>query len=137
MVQFVQSVKQLVIYRKGVALDWLATVHDNWDSLYSLVRVYHPNSPDKSNREYNITAARAEVERKHFENLLKELGSDDVLVRLTRAKLEGNTDIMYSIFSQTWFGIPEDRGLISRLKGFNVLCDLCSEYGEEEGPETD
>lgn len=110
-------------------MKWLKMVNDNWDSLLLLVRAFHPDSPEKFNYKFPITNEQAELIRRHFNNQIPS--TSNVLQTLKQAKDDEDVDILYLIFNKTWWEMPES-DIIRNLPGFFVLCDLCSEYGQDE-----
>ena len=101
--------------------EYLKLYDDNFEQIQNLVYKYHPYYRNK--HFHKITAKGAErVCEQVREQIRQENNPPNLMLRdpiyLTR------------IFNQTWFGMPES--LESRYEpGFNVLCDLCSEFSED------
>ena len=99
-------------------------VDNNWEDLSSIISVYHPSYNKK--HKMPITAAFAENFREQVE---EEIKSQDVnLSALERAELakKDRHENIVAILNETWWGIPESTSCWS-IKGFGLLCDLCSE----------
>lgn len=116
------------------AADWWKAVDAEWPHLLTLIADWHPARPAQSH-QLPITAPAAERACKGVrEDIRREAGVEDmsllpsdvgVLVDAERYRLERNPEL-YSIFSATWFGVPESRS-VHGWRGFSTLCDLCSE----------
>ena len=121
--------------------EWFQLLNDNFDNIKGLVETYHPYYLDRhlqtisGNPEYgtekseqltylenHITAPRAEIARQQVLKTIKiekpDLYSQDI-------------EYLIRILNGTYFGIPESLSAHA-LPGFGVLCDLCSDFPNEE-----
>ena len=103
--------------------DWWNELHENLEDLTSLVSSYHPGPTYSPSSSLEITAPAAELVR---QECLVGLEESDLVGNFTKAVESKDHKALLRILNSTWFGVPESTGAWS-LRGFGVLCDLCSE----------
>lgn len=117
--------------------EWLSKAKDHKEDLSYLVLNYHPASNQRI-REYHlpITApgpeAACEVIREKIRAEYGDVESikDRPLKKFHNALDSGDIDVVYSLLSASWFGVPESTGCW-RIQGFAVAVDLLDDLPEE------
>jgi hypothetical protein len=110
--------------------EWLALYEDNKEDIRRLIRDWHPALNTVPHRRDRITAPEAEQTCESIRQTIREMTTEDPLAALDRAVAARELPEAINIVNEAWFGIPEStdsRG----LKGFFVLCELCSEWDED------
>lgn len=106
---------------------WLSKVEANREHLLSIIRDYHPRSPQagQDTTLLPVTAPAAEATR--LACLNSELGPKDhkfpPAVRFERALLDKNVRELCTLFDETWMGVPESRSCW-QIPGFTQMVDL-------------
>lgn len=95
---------------------------DKQNDLLNIIEMFHPNSLNKTQKEFRITAPRAE---KACETIRAQAEFFPVELAKQAIINKNSTDLM-RILSDTWFGAPESREVFS-VPGFNFLCDILDE----------
>lgn len=109
--------------------EYLQIVNDNADILRTLIYKFHPNTVRVNERnleKYTITAKKAEAV---CEEIRKDIQRRNPISDFKLALMNEDVDSLLSIFSETWFGMPESIA-VRNEPGFHTLCDLC-EYPED------
>lgn len=108
--------------------EWWGLVESNKEALKSLVMNYYPGVRERTledeidlpitaaGAEHACTVVRAQILRNPERPMPEQF--DQLLVARDKK--------LSSLFSSTWFGIPESYNA-RFLEGFGVLCDLCEE----------
>lgn len=117
-------------------MDWWKEVDQNWNCLSDLIATYHPAAISwKKVRRKPYMKITAEMAEKACIPIRKDIVTKyddiDVILLAKEAKENRQGDVLHSIFNETWFGMPEST-MVRSVRGFGLLCDLCSEY-EGEG----
>lgn len=112
---------------------WIKKVNDNKNYLSEFILNWHSSSTKYSeNSDMKITAPNAEqmcnVVR---EEIIKNEKQKDLPIdRFNKALDENDIDEIYSLLSDSWFGVPESTSCW-KIKGFSVACDLLDDFPNE------
>jgi hypothetical protein len=105
--------------------EYLQLLTDNFSKIESLVSNYHPYYQHV--HHHAITAGRAE---EFCESVREEIRKENKEPNLFEALKNKDYIEINRIANSTWYGMPES--MESRYEpGFNVLCDLCSEFPDD------
>ena len=104
--------------------EWWFLAKFHKDDLRNLICDFHPIYK-RVRRDMRITAPNAETACAMVRQEIVKETIDDPLECFDQF-LDQKSDGLVTILNQTWFGIPESLSCWD-LKGFGVLCDLCSE----------
>ena len=105
--------------------EYLQLLENNIDNIRHLVAKYHPYY--RNIHKHTITAGRAE---EFCEQVREEIKKEDKEPKIVEALWNKDCIEINRIANSTWYGMPES--MESRYEpGFNVLCDLCSEFPDD------
>lgn len=102
--------------------EWLATLNEHWDDLKVLVLQYHPRARYRP-KKLPITAPGAEIVCEAARRQIATEGAPVTEELLQRLKDSGNSDKLYSLLYDAWFGVPESTECW-QIPGFDTLCTL-------------
>lgn len=112
--------------------EWLDKVRANEQVLINLIGSYHPSMysgkpPGNLPITARITESACEIVREKIRN-----ETDSSPIGSFKDALEdGNVDIVYSLLSAAWFGVPEST-LCWQIEGFKEAVDLMDDQPEME-----
>lgn len=110
----------------------LSKVKENKDDLASLIHGYHPASKGGiRNHNMPITAPGPEVAcGVARERIRAEYEGKHPIEKFHAAVESGDINVIYSLLSDTWFGVPESTSCWG-IQGFAVAVDLMDDLPEE------
>lgn len=114
--------------------EWLEQVKQHKENLLDLVSNWHPTSYSKvQDHDMPITAPSAEWAcNKVRAEIVAESNSDLAVQKEFLSAIEsGNINTIYTILSNTWFGVPESTSCW-RLTGFKEAVNLLDDPPEED-----
>lgn len=104
--------------------EWWAELDKHWDKLLPIIQQYHPSRTESYEPGPSVILAEHACE-----NVRRKIRQEGP-IGPTFAKETRNYEMMSSILSGTWFGVPETTGCWD-IEGFRELVSLLEDPPDE------